>query len=134
MVKNPPANVGDTGSIPGLGKSLAGGNGNSLQYSCPENPMNRRAWQATVHRVEKSQTQLNNSTRNDCSYRCNYRLVCGCGFKYFHLAKLKVGSSSPSPLSFPSSSSSAPSFSPLSIFKFSELNTSDPLTHSSHPH
>ena len=50
MVKNPPANaggVGYAGSIPGLGRSLGGGNGNPLQYSCLRNPMDRGAWQAT---------------------------------------------------------------------------------------
>ena len=50
-VKNPPANAGDTGSIPGSGRSLGVGNGNLLQYSCLKNPMDRRAWQAKVHRV-----------------------------------------------------------------------------------
>jgi len=44
MVKNPPADAGDTGSILGLGRSSGGGNGNSLQYSCLENSMDRRAW------------------------------------------------------------------------------------------
>ena len=61
MVKNPPANTGDlrdAGSIPGLGRSPGGGYGNPLQYSCLENPMDRGAWQAKVHRVPKSQTQL----------------------------------------------------------------------------
>ena len=47
MVKNLPANPGDTGLIPGLGRSLGGGNGNPLQYSCLENPVDRGAWQAT---------------------------------------------------------------------------------------
>ena len=41
------------GSIPGLGRSPGGGNGNPLQYSCLENPMDKVAWQATVHRVAK---------------------------------------------------------------------------------
>ena len=50
--------VGDMGSIPELGKSPGGGNGNPLQYSCLENPMDRGAWWATVHRVAKSWTQL----------------------------------------------------------------------------
>ena len=60
-VKNLPANVGDrtdVGSIPGLGRSPGEGNGNPLQYSCLENPMDRGAWWATVHRVEQSQTKL----------------------------------------------------------------------------
>ena len=56
MVKNLPANSGDAGSIPGLGRSPGEGNGNPLQYSCLENPVNRGAWQATVHGVIKSQT------------------------------------------------------------------------------
>ena len=51
MVKNPSANAGDPGLIPGLGRSPGGGHGNPLQYSCLGNPMDRRAWQATVHGV-----------------------------------------------------------------------------------
>ena len=57
VVKNPPANIGYTGdlrSIPGLGRSPGGGNGNPLQYSCPGNPMDKGAWWARVHRVAKS--------------------------------------------------------------------------------
>ena len=56
-VKNLPLNaevVRDTGSIPGLGRSPGGRDGNPLQYSCLENPMNREAWWATVHGVAKS--------------------------------------------------------------------------------
>ena len=59
MVKDPPANVrdtGDAGLIPGLGRFPVGGNGNPLQYSCLENPMDGEAWWATVHGVTKSQT------------------------------------------------------------------------------
>ena len=58
-VKNLPANAGDVrdvGSIPELGRSPGGGNGYPLQYSCLENPMDRRAWWATVHSVAKSWT------------------------------------------------------------------------------
>ena len=61
MVKKPPANAGDTRdarSIPGLGRSLGGGNGNSLQYSWLENPMDSGPWWSTVHGVMKSWTQL----------------------------------------------------------------------------
>ena len=59
VVKNPPANAGDlrdVGSIPGSGRSQGGGYGNPLQYSCLENPMDRGAWQATVHGVAQSRT------------------------------------------------------------------------------
>ena len=55
MVKNPPANSGDAGSIPGSGRSPGGGNGNSLEYYL-ENSMGRGAWQATDHGVVKSRT------------------------------------------------------------------------------
>ena len=55
-------NVGDLGSIPGLGRSPGEGNGNTLQYSCLENPTDRGAWQATVHGVAKSQTRLSDFT------------------------------------------------------------------------
>ena len=58
VVKNPPANAGDMGSISDLGRFPGGGNGNLLQHSCLENPMDRKAWQATVHGVAKSWTQL----------------------------------------------------------------------------
>ena len=50
MVKNPPANAGDTSLIPGLGRSPGGGHFNLLEYSCLENPMNRGAWWAMVHK------------------------------------------------------------------------------------
>ena len=61
VVKIPPATAGDIrdlGSIPGFGRSPGGGHGNPLQYSCLENPMDRGAWQATVHGVPKSWTCL----------------------------------------------------------------------------
>ena len=60
-VQNIPANAGDirdAGLISGSGKSPGGGHGNPLQYSCLENPMDRGAWQATVHRVTKNWTLL----------------------------------------------------------------------------
>ena len=69
VVKNQPSSAGDAGdasagdagdvsSIPGLGRSPGGGRGNPLQYSCLENPMDRGAWRARVHRVAKSRAQL----------------------------------------------------------------------------
>ena len=62
-IKNLPANAGDTrdaGSVPESGRSPAVGNGNPLQYTCLENPMDRGAWQATVYGVTKSWTRLSN--------------------------------------------------------------------------
>ena len=56
VVKNPPANAGDAGSIPGSGRSSGEGNDNPLQYSCLENSMDKGAWWATVHQMAKSQT------------------------------------------------------------------------------
>ena len=59
VVKNPPANAGDTrdtGSIPGSGRSPGIRNGNPLRYPCLENPMDREAWRATVHRITTNQT------------------------------------------------------------------------------
>ena len=50
--------TGDVGLIPGWGRSAGEGNGNPLQYSCLENSMDRRAWQATVYRVTNDQTRL----------------------------------------------------------------------------
>ena len=61
-VKASACNVGDLGSIPGLGRSPGERNGNPLQYSCLENPMDGGAWWATVHRVAKSRTRLSNFT------------------------------------------------------------------------
>ena len=65
VVKNQPTIAGTTGglgAIPGLGRSLGEGNGNPLQHSCLGNPMDRGAWQATVHGVAKTWTWLNNWT------------------------------------------------------------------------
>ena len=58
-MKNTPDNAGDIrdmSSVPGLGRSSGGGYGNPFQYSCLENPMDRGAWQAIVHRIAKSRT------------------------------------------------------------------------------
>ena len=59
VVKNPPANAGDIGdanSIPGLGRFPGGGNGNPLQYSCLENPMDRGAWWPIAHKITEDDT------------------------------------------------------------------------------
>ena len=53
MVKNLPANAGDVGLIPGLGRPPGGENGNPLQYPCLGNPMDRGVWRATVHGITK---------------------------------------------------------------------------------
>ena len=58
LVKNPPANAGDAGSIPGLGSSLREGNGNPLQYSCLGNPMDKVTWLATVHGITKESDMI----------------------------------------------------------------------------
>ena len=63
MVKNLPVKAGDAGDsglIPGSGRSLGGGHGNPLQYSCLKNPMDRGAWRATGNGVTKSWTRLSN--------------------------------------------------------------------------
>ena len=79
VVKNPPANAGDireVGSIPGLGRSPGAGYGDPLQYSCLENPKDRGARRATVHRVEKSQTGLKrlSSRRHTSDQACTHVL------------------------------------------------------------
>ena len=66
MAKNSPVNAGDVGSIPGSGRSPGEGNGNPFQYSCLGNPMDREAWQATVHVVVKESDTTNNLTTTTC--------------------------------------------------------------------
>ena len=71
VVKNPPDNAGnirDTGSIPGSGRSPGEGNGNPLQYSCLENPMDRESWQATAYNVVESWTGLKRFSTHTCVY------------------------------------------------------------------
>ena len=71
MVKNSPANagdVGDMGLIPGLGRSPGGGHGNPLQCSCLESSMDRGAWWAAVHGVERSWTQLKQLSTHVCTW------------------------------------------------------------------
>ena len=65
-------NVGDLGSIPGLGRSPGGGHGNLLQYSCLESFTDRGAWWATVHGVTKSQTRLSNQAQHSSLEIQNY--------------------------------------------------------------
>ena len=69
-VKASAYNAGDPGSIPRSGRSPGEGNGNSLQYSCLENPMDGEAWQATVHGVANSQTRL-----SDFTYLLTYTMI-----------------------------------------------------------
>ena len=68
--KESACSAGDPGSILGLGRSSGEGNGNPLQYSCLENFMDTGAWQATVHGVAKSQTQLSVSTETTITMAC----------------------------------------------------------------
>ena len=65
VVKNPPANAGDASSLPMWERSPGEENGNPVQYSCLENPMDRGAWRAAVHGVAKSWTRL-----SDCTHTC----------------------------------------------------------------
>ena len=68
--------AGNTGSVPGLGRSPGGGHGSLLQYSCLENFMGRRDWQATVHRVTKSRTRLKWLSMHTHTYYT--RMFCIC--------------------------------------------------------
>ena len=68
MVKNSPANAGDVGSVPGLGRSPEGGNGNPHQYSRLENFMDQGAWQAIVQGISESETQLSDRTHTHGIY------------------------------------------------------------------
>ena len=69
-VKNPPANAGDVGLIPGPGRSPGEGNDNPLQYSCLENSTDRGGWQATIHGAIKSWTRLSDWTTR--TTKCTY--------------------------------------------------------------
>ena len=76
-VKNPPVNAGDArdvGLILGLGRFPGDGNGNPLQYSCLENPMDREAWRATVHRVRELDM---NEVMKRLSVHANISLITG---------------------------------------------------------
>ena len=87
VVKNLPANAGDlrdSGSIPGLGRSLGEGHGNPLQYSCLENPMDRGVWRTTAHGVAKSRTRLkllSSSSSSSLREEASRSLVKEVGFR-----------------------------------------------------
>ena len=76
MGKESTSNTGDLGSIPGSGRSPGGRNGNLLQYSYLKNPIDRGSWQATVHRVTKSQTRLKQLSANHAwIWYLGYRVI-----------------------------------------------------------
>ena len=81
MVKNPSANAGDVTLIPELRRSTEGENGNHLQYWL-ENPMDRGAWQATVHGVAKSQTRLSDCARTHMNIHIKYT--------HTHMNRIKI--------------------------------------------
>ena len=78
VVRNPPADAGDAGSITGSGRFPGEGNGNPLQYSCLGNPMDRGAWWATVHRVAKD-SHRTEQLKNNKEYSS---LLAGEGFGF----------------------------------------------------
>ena len=85
VVKNLPANAGDSGLIPGSERSPGEGNGNPLQYSCLENPMDRGAWRATVHGVsercghdlaiKQQQQHVKSGAQKNCSLDFTLRAI-----------------------------------------------------------
>ena len=83
-VKESASNAGDLGSIPGSGRSPGEGNGNPLQYSCLENPMDGGPWWATVHGVAKSRTRLSDFT---------FFLSPASGFQSYSYSSLKFSPS-----------------------------------------
>ena len=88
--KESTCNAGDAGDIcwiPGLGKFPGGGHGNPLKYSCLENPMDRGAWQATVHKVTKSRTPLKWLSTN--AHMCIAELLC-CNLKSTQYCKSTI--------------------------------------------
>ena len=95
VVKNLPANAGDMSSVPESGRSPGEDDGNSLQYSCLENPVDREAWKATIHGVAKSRTWLN---VHACIITGTWPCVCGkiispcrrCGLKLTEEYERKV--------------------------------------------
>ena len=91
VVKNVPANAGDARDaslIPASGRSPGEGNGNSLQYSCLENPLDRGAWRATVHRVTKNWKGLKRINMQACIFMTNFPRVLKVQYHYLN-ANLK---------------------------------------------
>ena len=86
MVKNPLCNAGDPGPVPGLGRSPGEENGNPLQCSCKENPMDRGAWRAVVRRVVESQTRLHDHVHTHKKKHKHY----GKHFIRFSLSNLLI--------------------------------------------
>ena len=76
-------NAGDVGSSPGWGRSPGGGHGHPLQYSCLENPMDRGAWWASIHRITKSWKRLKWLSMHTCMYRYKTEGNCICFFFLF---------------------------------------------------
>ena len=86
VVKNLPANVGDArdlGSIPGLGRSPAGGNGNPLQYSCLENSKERGTWQGVIQGAAKSRIQWSTHTEQTTTRGKEYQEVSSIQARIF---------------------------------------------------
>ena len=75
MIKHLPANAGDMGSIPGLGRYLGAGNGNLLQYSCLGNLMDNGSWQATVHGAARVRHDLTNNNKKEYFLCMTYGLL-----------------------------------------------------------
>ena len=100
LVKNPPGNAGDvrdTGLISGSGRSPGEGHGNRLQYSCLENPMDRGAWRAAVHRVINSRTRLKRLSMHLC-FILHVLFISGCaGASLLHGLFLTLASRGCSP-------------------------------------
>ena len=78
MVKNPPASAGNSGSVPGWGRSPGGGHGSPLQGSCLANPMDREAWRATVHEVSKESDRLTARAHTEHSSHYTISTICEC--------------------------------------------------------
>ena len=86
MIKNPPANVGDTGVsglISGLGRAPGGGKGNPFQYCCLKHPVDRGAWRAAVHGVAESRTGLSEHSAELQLQGCTAMCLSICQLMFF---------------------------------------------------